>query len=622
MKIGIAISGGGFRATTYSLGVFSYLNHLEFEGKPLLQHVEALSTVSGGSITGITYALSAKNNICFTNYFTNMYEFITKHDLVSSSISNFVNTSTKKSLIEGFAKSYQEELFPLFVSCNCESKSETECKCEEHFTFSSIIPENKSNNGSDKYDSHIKYNCINATDFNTGTPFRFIAKSPEVKTNFVFGNNFHRIKNNGNDVPLRLALAASSCFPGGFEPIMFDLTGIDDNIICELSNDFDALYESNKEKYPNKKLAKEKYIRRYANISLMDGGIVDNQGIESIIRYDNALKQEEKHTIDAEILELVDKEIKEQNATTDESQSEIKKQFEGLKKEKYKEVEGLDMIMVVDVSSPSFTRYEEEDEVNISLIGDIKMIYLLNMSMFLNLLFFIGLMISMFNNNMYAILFFTFFTTLFTLVSFLLIVGKRIIKKESNKNDVSFGDVQKMNILTPNTVVQLAKNRFSSVGLLVGSVFMKHLRRQNIANLFGIQELRRKSIHNAIYQLKKPTDIDKKVSMKFLEIPKNLNQPTRLIEQICTNAFKMNTSLWVSKEDNGKKLIQQVIIAAQITTCANLLVHYNGKWNFKKKNDDLTVEEKLANTIYNDWNRFVNDPYWLVKDKYNLKRID
>lgn len=76
MRIGIALSGGGYRATTYSLGVFSYLNHLQLDGKSLLQHVEALSTVSGGSITGITYAQSVKEGELFKEYFKRMHTLI------------------------------------------------------------------------------------------------------------------------------------------------------------------------------------------------------------------------------------------------------------------------------------------------------------------------------------------------------------------------------------------------------------------------------------------------------------------------------------------------------------------------------------------------------------------
>jgi predicted patatin/cPLA2 family phospholipase len=57
-NIGLCFSGGGFRATFYALGVLSYLNRIEFRQKPLLESVTALSTVSGGTITGVGYALA------------------------------------------------------------------------------------------------------------------------------------------------------------------------------------------------------------------------------------------------------------------------------------------------------------------------------------------------------------------------------------------------------------------------------------------------------------------------------------------------------------------------------------------------------------------------------------
>ena len=52
IRIGLALSGGGFRAAAYHLGV---LKRLEEFG--VLASIEALSTVSGGSITGALYAL-------------------------------------------------------------------------------------------------------------------------------------------------------------------------------------------------------------------------------------------------------------------------------------------------------------------------------------------------------------------------------------------------------------------------------------------------------------------------------------------------------------------------------------------------------------------------------------
>lgn len=51
-RIGLALSGGGFRAAAYHLGVLKRLEELA-----VLPKIQALSTVSGGSITGALYAI-------------------------------------------------------------------------------------------------------------------------------------------------------------------------------------------------------------------------------------------------------------------------------------------------------------------------------------------------------------------------------------------------------------------------------------------------------------------------------------------------------------------------------------------------------------------------------------
>lgn len=56
-KVGLALSGGGFRASLYHIGVLAKLAELD-----LLRHVEYLSCVSGGSIIGAHYYLE----ICMT----------------------------------------------------------------------------------------------------------------------------------------------------------------------------------------------------------------------------------------------------------------------------------------------------------------------------------------------------------------------------------------------------------------------------------------------------------------------------------------------------------------------------------------------------------------------------
>ena len=46
-KLGLALSGGGFRASLFHIGVLARMAELD-----LLRHVGVLSTVSGGSIIG------------------------------------------------------------------------------------------------------------------------------------------------------------------------------------------------------------------------------------------------------------------------------------------------------------------------------------------------------------------------------------------------------------------------------------------------------------------------------------------------------------------------------------------------------------------------------------------
>ena len=55
-KIGLALSGGGYRATIYHLGTLRKLKELN-----LLDKVDIISTISGGSITGAYYGLKGDN---------------------------------------------------------------------------------------------------------------------------------------------------------------------------------------------------------------------------------------------------------------------------------------------------------------------------------------------------------------------------------------------------------------------------------------------------------------------------------------------------------------------------------------------------------------------------------
>jgi predicted acylesterase/phospholipase RssA len=57
-KLGVALAGGGFRATLFHIGVLRRLADLD-----LLRHVEVISAVSGGAITATLYALLLKREL-------------------------------------------------------------------------------------------------------------------------------------------------------------------------------------------------------------------------------------------------------------------------------------------------------------------------------------------------------------------------------------------------------------------------------------------------------------------------------------------------------------------------------------------------------------------------------
>lgn len=57
-KIGLALSGGGYRAAAYHIGTLRALHKLG-----ILENVDVISSVSGGSITAAYYALNKEKDM-------------------------------------------------------------------------------------------------------------------------------------------------------------------------------------------------------------------------------------------------------------------------------------------------------------------------------------------------------------------------------------------------------------------------------------------------------------------------------------------------------------------------------------------------------------------------------
>ena len=64
-KIALSLSGGGYRAAAFHLGSMAYLHKAKYNGVSLLENVKIISTVSGGTITGVFYAYRIKEGDTF-----------------------------------------------------------------------------------------------------------------------------------------------------------------------------------------------------------------------------------------------------------------------------------------------------------------------------------------------------------------------------------------------------------------------------------------------------------------------------------------------------------------------------------------------------------------------------
>ena len=242
--IGLCFSGGGYRATFFDLGVISYLHKIQYKGKPLLDSVVALSTVSGGTLTGVAFGKAAQDSsFKFDEFYRSFYDTFTPENdkLLPTAVAKLENDDVwkkhpykKRSLINAFALTYSEM---------------------EPFKGSFEVFKGPT-------DSALKNVCFNATDFSFGLVFRF------QNGRGVFGNSplkaseLNKVKYN---IQLGDIVASSSCFPMGFEPLVFP----DDYYSDHSSEDYKAL----------------KSLPKFAKgVGIMDGGIADNQGIDSMMK--------------------------------------------------------------------------------------------------------------------------------------------------------------------------------------------------------------------------------------------------------------------------------------------------------------------------------------------------
>lgn len=241
-RIGLALSGGGYRATAYHIGTLKKLNELG-----ILNNIDVMSCISGGSILGAFYGLNRENfdefekkakaavkkNVILAIISSKWFYLI----LLSIIITCYFIFKFHALLFVGWILIlliFQFKFFPI---------SKLVTKAYDKFFF-----EGKTLN-----DLPVKpLIAINASNLESGRQFTF-SREKMSDSFYEFPNNGDAIYFKHYNFPIATAVAASTCVPFAFTPISIE------------------------KKYYN---VEKDYLR--ANPLLIDGGLYDNQGVHKL----------------------------------------------------------------------------------------------------------------------------------------------------------------------------------------------------------------------------------------------------------------------------------------------------------------------------------------------------
>jgi hypothetical protein len=504
--IKLTLSGGGYRAASFHLGTLSYLQRIG-----LLDEVDTLSTVSGGTFTGMRYAISLKEKTGFDAFYRGMYAFLRDTNILEESLA-MIGDATKRAaagdynLITAFAEFYHQKitggrLFGIFLEPPA---------------------------------IHLKEIIFNATEFRTGLAFRF---QKSAKRRALIGNFFFPVPPEvAKTIRLADILAASSAFPGGCEPISFP-------------GDF---------AWPGDRVPELPGLDRNNPLPLMDGGVYDNQGIESALLADVRTKNK------------------------------------------------IGAFIISDVDAPGAALYRFPDSRKKGLIT-LGMINALSIAAIILLLIssafqFLDLAVSFRQEGLRWVrdLFMSLIPlSLTALLSAGLIWIDRARRKYLEKfaPEVGPGAWKQFRRLTLDQFLDMLELRISSLTALTSSVFMSRIRRLLYRRVYDDPKYEGKRISNLIYDL---AWRKKKPAAPWLA-------PSPEMIKIAESASRMATTFWFTKEQD----LKNIVACGQFTMCYNLLefILRNHKERVKVPGSKIGVVFRAARE---DWKRFREDPYFMA----------
>ncbi|MEJ2554772.1 MAG: patatin-like phospholipase family protein [Anaerolineae bacterium] len=237
MRIALALSGGGFRATVFHLGV---LARLAKENQ--LENITYLSTVSGGSLcAGLVYT-------------TNNYKWPSSKEYAEKVLPQVRNILITKDLKHAMITRALTHIFDI-----------AETRADD---LSEIMQEQWGIDIALKDLPETPRWMINATCYETGKNWRF---ERFRMGDYAFGYTYD------TDLPLSDAMAASAGFPGLIGALTLETS--DRKWFIYRANQDDVLVLGAEES----KKKKTKLIQpSYSPVHLWDGGVYDNYGLEGL----------------------------------------------------------------------------------------------------------------------------------------------------------------------------------------------------------------------------------------------------------------------------------------------------------------------------------------------------
>jgi hypothetical protein len=601
-SIALALSGGGFRAASFSLGTLSYLNAVAYApGQTLLGNVRFIASASGGTITNASYVLSVYQGQSFADYYRGLRSQLKGESLLKAALEVLNNDSEweagdaykGRTLINAFAKVYDAKLFKGATLGHIWNSGET--------------PK--------------LYACFNATEFYKGMSFRFQTPANASDKGY-WGNKYLFIDRNSaaiyQKIKLGDVLAASSCFPAGFEPILYP-------------RDFAYRPNGTGEGLSKEALMGAMVVAEYDNsrqpldktVAMMDGGITDNQGLYSAMVADER-ERRQGHGFD--LIMSTDVASYFMNPV-DVPVEQPPKGWRGRNISYY----------IAKVKKGLATAKGLTIAAGLMLAGGTALALLCQVAALAALGWVLAGMA----------------VTVLIVALFVLrkangnAVIKAIAKDSANDdigallNSVGAGSgfspsvIDKLSYYLSRTrlnVLELmAKARITSVISMVMDINLKQVRRLIYELLYGNAKWEDRRSQNAIYDMSsfnknnRQFRINKKEittvsggKVKFSDAEKALLlDGCGAIETVAEAARKMGTTLWFDDKDDNGDMLKKIISCGQFTTCGNLLEYV---MTVQKRGLGFApeVEQRLQdirNQLEGHWQRFKADPYFLYEGK-------